>query len=130
MELDLSREEASTMDVGLDPINRFQIDDLDSLENRDDGAGMAARKRRGTSKVRIIKGRLRIRVGKGRGQIVAFSPSALVRHLPINKIRQAAKKLFRRSQTAVGGRRLRKRKTGRRKRRAGRRRRRTRRSRK
>ena len=50
-------------------------------------------RRRGSSKVRIIGGRVRLRVAGFPG-VQALSPSHLVRHIAANKLRLAAKKVL------------------------------------
>ena len=77
-----------------------------------------ARRRRGSSKVRVIGGRVRLRVS-GYSGVQALSPSHLVRYIAANKLKAAAKKVLNKLGKKSSGRRRRrgrgkKRKAGRR----------------
>lgn len=74
-------------------------------------AGSRRRRRTRTTKVRIVKGKVALRVS-GFPQVQRLGASQLVRFVPLNKLRAAAKKVLgrgprRRSLTTAGGRRRR-----------------------
>ena len=71
-------------------------------------------RRRGSSKVRIIGGRVRLRVAGFPG-VQALSPSHLVRHIAATKLRLAAKKVLGQLRKKGGKRKARKRRKKRRK---------------
>jgi hypothetical protein len=80
-----------------------------------------ARRRRGSSKVRVVGGRVRLRVS-GYSGVQALSPSHLVRYIAASKLKAAAKRVLNKLGKKSSGRRRRrgrgkKKKAGRRRRR-------------
>ena len=83
------------------PENRFSMPS---------GAGRKrpSKKRGGSTKVRVVKGRVQLRVAGYTG-VQSLAPSHLVRHIPSSKLRIAAKKLLGKSKKNLGGKRSKKR---------------------
>ena len=68
--------------------------------------------RKQPSKVRVVKGRVQLRVA-GYNGVQSLASSHLVRHIPSSKLRLAAKKLLRKEKKNPGGRRSKKGRKGR-----------------
>jgi hypothetical protein len=86
------------------PENRFSMPS---------GAGRKrpSKKRGGSTKVRVVKGRVQLRVAGYKG-VQSLAPSHLVRHIPSSKLRIAAKKFLGKSRKNPGGKRSKKRRKG------------------
>lgn len=122
--------------VDFNPLNRATLASIDkigtrSLVQKDKGGGnggglsdMAKRsaKRRLSSggKVRVVKGRVRVRVA-GYNTLQSISPVNLIRYIPAIKIRVAAKRYLNLKNSGGGGKQKGRRRKNQKKRRGGRR---------
>lgn len=61
----------------------------------------ARRRRTSSKKVRVIKGRVKLRVA-GYPGVQSLSPAHLVRHIPSSRLRVAAKKVLKQTERATG----------------------------
>ena len=115
----LQAEQTTSSDiVEYHPINSCSVFDEGSIDHQSvesNGGDRMARRRRASagSKVRLIKRRLKIRLGRGANGVMSFSPSQLVKVMPLSKIKAAAKKIFRRTSTVKASTSRRKKKSGR-----------------
>lgn len=50
---------------------------------------------RSVSSLRIIKGRVRVNIGRGPNSAVTLPSSSLIKHIPLNRLKLAAKKVIR-----------------------------------
>lgn len=97
---------------------RASIEDFDMAAKRRRNTrrrvyGKKRQSNSGARGVRLVKGKVKIKLGKSAKSLVTVAPSALIRHIPLTKLKSAARKVVGNSVQAKrqrrGGRRGRKR---------------------